>query len=364
VPVPTVIAMQRAHALAELGRWEESIEALRPALADPGSGSTPWCLLARCQLGLSRAGDAERSARRAIGIDPHREWAHRLLALALARRRRNRAAVRACRAALRISPDLAEGLHLLTALRIAQGHRREATWIALRNLEVNPHHPLALQSAAAAALARRRWADAERHARQGLSLAPDDADLALQLGRALQKQGRRGESGEAYAAAGRAAPTDHRPREALGRMGGPAWYIALVAQTVALYQLIGMLRYEPAPLAQSLAIVLGGFYLLTELLYLRVRRGLNPHLRVVAARQRKMEARIWLGTTALASGTIAVRAFWGGYPVTGLVLVAVLVTAVAVRRRLPKAPPGSLLPPRLRGTPAAQALQRMRRRFR
>ena len=366
--MPTTAALHRAHTLVGLRRWSEAVQALQPALADPHAGATPWCLLAQCQLSLGRTRDAERSARRAIGTDPREEWGHRLLSVALSRRGKNRAAVRACQAALELEPERAEALHLLGALRLAQRRRREAERLAARNVQLNPHHELAWQSASDAALARRRWADAERHARQGLAIDPHDADLALNLGRALSKQGRTGEAGEAYAAAARSNPTDQRPRRALGRLGVPAVGIGLVSFKLLPFAVLNLLRLTvlvvalpPAQVAALLAAALGGVYGITELLHLRARRRLSPQLRAVALRQRRQDSRGWVTAAAALSGVLALRAFLGGDLITGTALIAALAAAVAVHRRLPR--PSQAFP----ATPAGRwgrAVQSIRRRFR
>ena len=351
--MPTATALQRAHALTDLERWPEAVQALQPALADPQAGAEPWCLLALCQLAMDLTKDAERSARRAIAAQPQQEWGHRLLATALGQAGRSRAAIRACEEALRLEPDLGHGLYLMTTLQISRGRRngsRTAERLAARNLQANPHLALAWEGAAHAALARRKWSEAERHARQGLRIDPQDADLALLLGRALNHQGRTNEAAEAFAAAARSDPTDHRPRRALGRLGVPILgglgLVLIKAAPFLFFRLIRLIvSLTPAQSAVVLAVLFGGWYGATELRHLRARRQLNPQLRDIATRQRRQDARIWLLFAAVAAGVLAGWALARGDGITGVVLVAVLTAAVALRLRLPEPPPLPPAPP-------------------
>jgi tetratricopeptide (TPR) repeat protein len=350
--VPTATALQRAHALTDLERWPEAVQALQPALADPQAGAEPWCLLALCQLALDQTKDAERSARRAIAAQPQQEWGHRLLATALGQAGRLRTAIRACEEALRLEPDLGHGLYLMTTLQISRGRPRTAERLAARNLQANPHLALAWEGAAHAALARRKWSEAEQHAREGLRIDPQDADLALLLGRALNHQGRTKEAAEAFAAAARSDPTDHRPRRALGRLGVPILGgLGLILIKAAPFLFLRLIRLivslTPAQSAVILTVLFGGWYGVTELRHLRARRQLTPQLREIATRQRRQDARVWVLFAAVSAGVLAGWALARGDGISGVVLVAVLVAAVVLRLRLPEPPP---LPPAPPGT--------------
>ena len=363
----TTAALQRARALADLGRWSEAVEALQPALADPGGGSEPWCVLARCELGRGRADLARAAAGRAVTVDPDAEWGHRLLSVAALRLGDRAGARAAAERALVLEPDLCEGLHLLATIRRDErGGLPDAEHLARRALQADPGHPLAWQTAAEVAVARRSWPQAESYARQGLALDPHDADLALLLGTALDRQGRTAEAGRAYAAAARADPRDHRARRALGRIGLPLVGGGLLG--VKVLALVGVRAVAlwgtaPAPvLAVVLAALLGGAYAVVELLAWRARRPLPPALRRVAQRERRAAARGWLASSAVVTAVLAGRAAATGAAVTASVLAVAVIGQLVLRTRLPL--PAGQQPGAGRFGALGRLGQSMRRRFR
>ena len=78
----------RAQHLAELERWSDALETLRPALTAPDTAYDATCLESQCMLGLGRPGQARVTAERAVTLEPGQEWAHRLRAIALMQRAR------------------------------------------------------------------------------------------------------------------------------------------------------------------------------------------------------------------------------------------------------------------------------------
>ena len=368
----TTAALQRARALADLGRWSEAVEALQPALADPGGGAEPWCVLARCELGRGRADVARTAAGRAVAADPDAEWGHRLLSVAALRLGDRAGARAAAERALALEPDLCEGLHLLATIRRDErGGLPDAEHLARRALQADPGHPLAWQTAAEVAVARRNWPQAESYARQGLALDPQDADLALLLGTALDRQGRTAEAGRAYAAAARADPRDHRARRALGRIGLPLVGGGLLGVKVLAFvgvRAVALWGTAPVPLlAVVLAALLGGAYAVVELLAWRARRRLAPALRRVALRERRAAARGWLASSAVVTAVLALRAASttagdGTAAVTAALLAVAVIAQLVLRARLPL--PAGRQPSARRFGRFGRFGQSMRRRFR
>ena len=371
--VSATAAVERARALTGLGRWSEAAAALRPALADPSAGADAWCLLARCELGQSRTGAAREAARRAVALDPHNEWAHRLLSIAMLRLGDHAEAEAACRRSLELAPDLCEGLHLLTTITLAKrgrgGGALVAEEIAARNLQQNGDRALAWEGAADVAVARKHWERAEHCARRGLAIDPHDGDLAMILGTALARQGRSAEAGNAFAAAARANPHDHRARRAIGRLGLPLAGAGLVlAKIGAVAGVRGAALWGSAPIAvltALLALVMVGAYGVVELMAWRARRTLTPQLQVVALRERRVAARVWLAAGAAVGTILALRALAVGDVVTGALLVVLVPGLLIVRHRLPR--PIDVATGRPFGRPTgrlARAAQSIRRRLR
>ena len=363
--VSAAASIERARALTHLGRWSEAAEALRPALADPSTSAEAWCLLARCELGQQRTAAALEAARRAVASDPDHEWAHRLIAIAALRLGDHDAAEAACRRALHLAPDLCESLHVLTTITLVRrgkgGGALAAEEIARRNLEQNPDRALAWEGAADVAMARKQWDRAEHYARRGLAIDPQDGDLAMILGTALDRQGRAAEAGNAYAAAARANPHDHRARRAIGRLGLPMAGAALVlAKIGAIAGIRGAALWAGAPiagLALVLALLIAGAYAGVELMAWRARRTLTPQLQTVAWRERKVAARGWLAASAVVAVILALRAIAVDDRVTAAVLALAVPLLLEARHRLPRpmgGPTGRL----------ALAAQSIRRRLR
>jgi tetratricopeptide (TPR) repeat protein len=339
-------AVERARTLSSLGRWAEAAQALRPALADPAAGADPWCLLARCELGMARAAPAREAARRAVAAEPDAEWGHRLVSVASLRLGDHETAMAACLRSLELAPDLCEGLHLLTTLTLARparakgGGALEADKVAQRNLQLNSDRALAWEGAADVAIARKLWTQAEEYARRGLAIDPQDSELAMILGTALDRQGRSAEAGNAYAAAARADPHDHRARRAIGRLGLPlAGAGLLLAKLGAIAGIRGAALWVDAPvwaLGVALAVVIGGAYVVLETMAWRARRTLTPALQAIARRERRTAARGWLAASAFVAALLALRAAaLPDVPTTG-VLVLLIAVLLTVRSRLPR----------------------------
>jgi Flp pilus assembly protein TadD len=359
--VPEAV-LDRARALIDLGRWQQALEVLRPALADPQAGGEPWCLQARCELGLGRTVPAHEAAQRAVAVDPYNEWGFRLLAVCALRMGRHDEALATCQQALLLHPDLCEGLHLLTTIRLAQPRGRpEAERVAQHNLQVNPDRALSWEGAADVAAAGKRWPEVEAYARRGLAIDPHDADLAMALGHALARQGRAGEAGDAYAAAARSDPTSHRARQAIGRIGLPVAGAGLMA--VKFFGLVAVLgaaawaRFSPWLLLVA-ALTLGGLvWGAMETMSWRARRQLTPQLRTIAVRERRASDRGLLALLAALLVIVAIRALAVPDLTVTALTVLLIVALLVVRYRLP-------LPMDYRPGRLASAGHAIRRRFR
>lgn len=348
--MPAHDAVARARGLLDLGRPKEALQALEPALADPSAGAEPWCLKALCELRESRVKDAERSAKRAIALDPDREWAHRLLANALLQRDAS-GAVRAATEAARLAPELPETGYMLTLAHLAAssyGNTDSAQRIAAHLLSLHPHSPLAYEAVARVDLARRHHAGAEWAARRGLELSPQDADLMGLLGEALNAQGRHSEAAQVFAAQGR-TDVGSRARTSLGRMGVPALGVGAVIG-IKIMAYLGLRLSVGAAAADLpswvfalvLVVLIGSAFAVAEGLRARARGQMPPELRAVALRARREDRRPWALAAAIASLAVAARALAVDETIWAVLLAAVAVGFVVARRRLPRGPHGPL----------------------
>jgi tetratricopeptide (TPR) repeat protein len=229
------VTVAKARMLIDVARWDDAQRELATALADPGAGAEPWCLLAQVHLELGRPEKAQVAAQRAVVLDPGDEWAHSLLAIALLGQGSTKAAEAAARRAAALDPDDPHTLYELATVLLGRGSRREAREVAQHNIAVNPQAPLAWESASEVAAESLTWPEAETYARAGLSLAPEDHDLLILLSRAIAGQGRMREASQPAAAAIRADPSGRRGRrqlEVLGSIpfGSLSW--PMVASTV------------------------------------------------------------------------------------------------------------------------------------
>ncbi len=214
-------ALARARSLAALGRWQQAIDTLGPALASPVTAADAHCLRAQCLFGLKRPAEAGAAARAALARQPGSAWAHQLLAMSYLIGGRRRAARAEALAAARLQPRSVQGQFVLAMAYLALRQRAKARQAADAAIAADPHKPLAHLAVAKVAESRRDWDTAERAYRAGLGLDPQDAELALGLARLLHRRGRRAEAADAYLAAGRASPADARPRRGLAKLGLP-----------------------------------------------------------------------------------------------------------------------------------------------
>ncbi|NUW41352.1 tetratricopeptide repeat protein [Nonomuraea rhodomycinica] len=254
-------ALTAAHHLADLGRWREAAEALRPALAAEDTAYEAHCLHAHCLLNARSAlsplwwSESRGAVRAALRLEPHGAWAHRLLALLLLDEGRKAAALREAVEAVRINPEDAGALNVLARCQLACFKVDEARRTAGAAIEANPQDPFAYLTLAEVARARYDWAEAERAYRDGLRLDPEHEALALGLGELLFMLHRTLESAEVYLGAARVSPEN----DALSKAFTEIWWhlriikdkwrrnprSAAAPELADLAELIGPARSEP-----------------------------------------------------------------------------------------------------------------------
>jgi tetratricopeptide (TPR) repeat protein len=337
--------LAQARQLVGIKKWSEAKRALAGELADPQCGAEPWFLLSRIQLGEADPVAARRSAQHGLSLEPDAEWGYRLMSLAEQRLGHKRAAQRSAAQAVMLAPTEPLTLYLLTKTLMARGQTKRAGQLAERNVELNPFNTFAREAASAAALSRNRLDDAERHARAGLEIDPQNADLMVNLGLALQGQGHTGAAAEIYAAASRADPTAQRGRQALGNLGAgvPRAGVAL-ALIVAITVLLNAGRNTLIDLDARrfllatgiLTAVLMAFrFTLEEVRQRRATASLSAPLRSVAGRERRTVRRAWLLVAAVVTAGFAVLFLAvADFTAAGVLLaLAALATAECLRYR-------------------------------
>jgi tetratricopeptide (TPR) repeat protein len=280
---PAQQALARARNLVAISRWQDAIGILGPAFAESATAGEAHCLHAQCLLALGKPRDGATSAKRALALEPNREWAHRLLAIAELRTGRRRSALASAVEAVRLDSYSAHTLHTLAVCQLALRQRTAAEASAQAALEANPQSSMAELTAGLVAEARRDWDRAERHYREGLRIEPQHTDLALRLGKLLHRRGRREEAADAYLAAARSNPTDARARHGLSRLGLPVvgGGVALLIKLVILNGALGVIGGSPTPMRIALVvgILLAVAAALDWIARVRGTRGLPGHIR-------------------------------------------------------------------------------------
>lgn len=312
-------AIARARSLVAVKRWRDAMEALAPAYGNEATAADAYCLQAQCLLALGQPGQAAAAARQALSWRPDSEWGHRLLAIAYLRTGYGRDASAEATEAVRLAPKSAHALHTLASCQLARGKRDAAYETARMSVAANPQEPLAHLTLAQAAMAQELYTLAERSYREGLRLNPNNVDLALGLGRALHKLGRRHEAAEAYLAAGRADPTDSRARHRLARVGLPAvsagtvFVLTILLKGLTIIGAQNVIRLRPGWLQPNwTALVVGSAVLLAggTAMSLRVRgtRRLPEAVRQGLAADHRNAALRWLLIAAVVALFLAIWA--------------------------------------------------------
>jgi tetratricopeptide (TPR) repeat protein len=219
----------RAERLIEIRRYRDAID----LLSGDSQIVADWhavMLRAQAYLGLHEAQRAVDEARRAITLDPNREWSYRLLAYSLLAQSRAsgageekwprlQEAERAAREAMRLAPSnflthLVAG-EVLFERRIIGEARHEAE--RARDLAPNAVGPWILLSRVE--IVAKRPQAAERAAKEALRIDPTNAAARNNLGASLQNRGRMWSAARHYGTAARSDPVNEVVRSNLRKVG-------------------------------------------------------------------------------------------------------------------------------------------------
>jgi Flp pilus assembly protein TadD len=217
--------VERASALARLGRWEEAAAVYSRLLLGRPDDVGALCGLSRCLGRLGRAGEGLCLAERAAALAPADDWPHRLRsAHLLALGRSHEALPAAGEAVRREHAGLASLLTLFEAqFRLHQADAATATAELL--VDLHPDEPEAHGCAGRAAMLRRSWQDAESAFRTALAMRPRTAVYLSNVALALERQGRRREAMAMYQDAVRTDPGDATARELFVRALDRNWWL-------------------------------------------------------------------------------------------------------------------------------------------
>jgi Flp pilus assembly protein TadD len=216
--------VERASALARLGRWQEAAAVYSRVLLGQPYDVGALCGSSRCLGRLGRAGEGLRLAERAAALAPADDWPHRLRSAHLLALGRRHEALAAAGEAVRREPD---GLASLLTLFEAQFRLRRAAGAsstAERLVDLHPEEPEAHGCTGRAAMLRRAWPEAELAFRTALAMRPRTAVYLSNVALALERQGRRREAMAMYQDAVRTDPGDANARDLLASALDRNWW--------------------------------------------------------------------------------------------------------------------------------------------
>ena len=170
-------------ALATLGRPEESIAALREAIALDRTFVPAYVNLADVHRAQGQEAEAERVLREAIAIAPSAADARHSLGLALVRQRRIREALAELAEAVRLQPDAPRLSYVYAVALHDTGSPEQAIDVLEASIARHPYDRDTLYLLASYALEAGTVDAARKYAERLSTLDPDSADL-----RALQQQ--------------------------------------------------------------------------------------------------------------------------------------------------------------------------------
>ncbi len=245
------VALQRADALADVGRDREALDLLRPLLVHHPDDAVLVLEIARLTMGLGTRADLREGitlARRAVALDPHDADALCVLALGLTGDvRRWREARRLTEQAVALEPhDPAVWLAHAEVLQGTAGRDDAARAAAARAVELAPEDPAAALVLAKVAVEQHQpfskasVADAQALLDRALALDPSSAEAHV-LRANLDTGGTSAERQQAFLEAARLDPTN---REALAgvddeltfplRLGAYLMWLLVAVQAVLL----------------------------------------------------------------------------------------------------------------------------------
>lgn len=180
----SVVALKRAAALCDLGKWDDAISHARAVLAIEPHNEEGLHLMARAHHGKDDYGEALRWSLAAISENPESEWAHRLAALASQGLGRHEEARSMAREAVRLAPHTWQCHLVLSQVLAAAGSAlHEARAAADRAVELAPHEAGAHLAVGQVAAADGRVEDAKAAFSRALALDPNQSSAHNELGR-------------------------------------------------------------------------------------------------------------------------------------------------------------------------------------
>lgn len=330
----TEAVLQRAEALAELGRHTEAIAMLGTFLATEPEDAPALCLLAYCHGENDDVAAMLDAASQACAADPQDEWALRLRAAALTRAERSDEAIAAAKAAVRLAPENWAAYTVLAAALFGLPWRRPAAMAAARHaVGLAPYEPGPHVTRAVLQHALGFTGPAKRSYRRALALDPQNVVAAVNLGRIAESSGRLRDAVRIYAAAAATAPgavdgATHI-RRALVQLATQAWFVGVGVMFLLLFAVFPVMW----PIAAAAA---AGYAFWAH----RVVRAFPPAVRPIAVSwmrtDRQFLARaigaVIVVVTGIGVGIAAPLVPEGPevLPLIAAVLAAVLGTAVAI----------------------------------
>ena len=209
-------ALERGHALMELGRAKAALQEYGRGLTLEPSDPTLLASQARAYLAMGELKHALDFSQRAIAAAPEDEYGHRVRSIVLMRMKRFGEALKAAQMSVSMDPDAPLVVYQLFRAAHVAGAAQIARDAADRLLELAPELPQAKMAAGLSVLDRDP-AKAERIFREALTNDPESVDAMKNLGVALLKQKKRSEAAEAFYAAAKLSPTDEGSRSHLDR---------------------------------------------------------------------------------------------------------------------------------------------------
>jgi Flp pilus assembly protein TadD len=170
---------------------------------------------------LGRSEEAERELEAALEVAP--DWLATLQDLTQTRlaRRDLDGALAAVERSLALAPRFLDGYAELAKVRAARGERAQVLEAWQRGLAVDPGWPAGNHALAVDALEAGDGVRAEALLVRALARGVNDPELLVELGRALEAQGRVDEAGARYQQALALAPGHPRAQALLAGLGGP-----------------------------------------------------------------------------------------------------------------------------------------------
>ncbi|WP_163505927.1 tetratricopeptide repeat protein [Fodinicola acaciae] len=312
--------LDRAQALADLGRHTEATTMLGDFLAVEPDHVPALCLLAYCHGENDDVPAMLDAASRACAADPQDEWAVRLRAVALTRSERPEEAIAAARAAARLAPESWASYTVLAVALFGLPWRRPAALAAARQaVRLAPYEPDTHVTRGVLQQALGMNHAARRNYRRALALDPQNVTAAVNLGRIAENTGRLSDAARIYTAAAATSPGTvdgaTHVRRVLVQLASRAWLVGACTMFLLLFTVF------PVMWVVAAAVVAGNAYW-----SYRTVRAFPPAIRPVAIS--------WMRTDP-------------PFLARAICTAIVLVTGIGVGIAAPLVPPGPAILPLL-----------------